>query len=180
MTHFGGYSVRVSGSELRFSAAHFIYNAVFKEPLHGHNYELDVEVTGDLGGDGFVVNFLELKESAKKVIRDLDHRVLLPSLNPLLKLSVTEEGNGNVRVVCSGGEEYLFPKSDVALLPIKDTSSEELAKHLASKIWSDLSSQRANVSGLYLRLNETSSYSAAVAYGTSTCRPGEERHSSSQ
>jgi len=155
------FSVAVSGAELRFSAAHFIYNAVFKEHLHGHNYELEVEVFGELGEDGFVVNFLDLKESVRKLIKGLDHKVMLPILNPQIHIS-KEVNGGRVRVVCSGGEEYVFPEVAVALLPLRDTSSEELAKHLASTLFEALKVQRRNVDALHVKLYETPSYSASA------------------
>ncbi|MEM3710482.1 MAG: 6-carboxytetrahydropterin synthase [Thermoprotei archaeon] len=166
-----GYSVKVGGPELRFSAAHFIYNTFFKEPLHGHNYEVDVEVGGILGDDGFIMNFLVLKEIVKKVVGELDHRVLLPTLNPLLRVSGTPNVDREISVVCSGGEEYLFPSRDVFLLPVKDTSSEELAHYLASSVWTKLREFRTNVSDVVVRLYETPYYSAAYTVTASNEKP---------
>lgn len=165
------FRVSVSGSELRFSAAHFIYNAHFKEPLHGHNYELEVEVLGGLGEDGFVINFLELKELVKKATRSLDHRVLLPTLNPQLLVEPDTEGGAKVSVKCSGGEEYVFPAADVVLLPVRDTSSEELARYLASNLWDMLSALRTNLRALSVTLYETPSYYASYTAGTSSGTP---------
>lgn len=165
------FKVSVSGSELRFCAAHFIYNQHFKEPLHGHNYELEVEVSGGLGEDGFVINFLELKEAVRKATRSLDHRVLLPTLNPQLLVKVDGGEGGRVSVKCSGGEEYVFPAGDVTLLPVRDTSSEELARHLALTLWETLSTLRSNLHSLSVKLYETPSYCAFAAVGSSSGRP---------
>ncbi len=165
------FSVRVSGSDLRFSAAHFIYNPFFKEPLHGHNYGVEVEVTGNLGDDGFVVNFLDLKELVRRVIGELDHRVMLPTGNPLLKVTGDPSVGRGISVVCSGGEEYFFPSRDVVLLPVKDTSAEELARYLASKIWAILREHRVNVQGVLTRVYETPHYSAFFKMGVSSGRP---------
>lgn len=164
------YGVFVEGSELRFSAAHFIYNYYFKEPLHGHNYELEVEVWGGLGDDGFVINFLDLKETARKVTKSLDHKVLIPTLNPQLSVKLDMGGGGKVTVNCSGGEEYVFPAGDVALLPLRDTSAEELASHLASTLWSTIKTQRPNISAVGVKIYETPSYCASYTVKASSGR----------
>ncbi|PSO07142.1 hypothetical protein B9Q04_12435 [Candidatus Marsarchaeota G2 archaeon BE_D] len=171
MLDMDDFSVRVSGSELRFSAAHFIYNPFFKEPLHGHNYEVEVEVRGNLGDDGFVVNFLDLKEVVKRVICELDHRVMLPTGNPLLRVTGDPSVERGIRIVCSGGEEYFFPSRDVVLLPVKDTSAEELARYFALRIWTILRERRVNVEGVLTRVYETAHYSAVFKMGASSGRP---------
>jgi len=165
------FSVRVSGSELRFSAAHFIYNPFFKEPLHGHNYEVEVEVTGNLGDDGFVVNFLDLKEVVRRVIGELDHRVMLPTGNPLLKVIGDLGVERGIRVVCSGGEEYFLPSRDVVLLPVRDTSAEELARYLVSRIWAILREHRVNIQVVLARVYETAHSSAIFKMEVSSGRP---------
>ena len=43
------YRVEVSPDLLRFSAAHFIAYPGFREPLHGHNYQMSVRVDAALG-----------------------------------------------------------------------------------------------------------------------------------
>ena len=46
------YSVVVSKDYLKFAAAHFIAFPGFREPLHGHNYQVSVSIEADLGPDG--------------------------------------------------------------------------------------------------------------------------------
>ncbi len=43
------YSVVVAKDYLKFAAAHFIAYPGFREPLHGHNYQVSVRVEADLG-----------------------------------------------------------------------------------------------------------------------------------
>jgi len=43
------YSVVVAKDYLKFSAAHFIAYPGFREPLHGHNYQVSVRVDAELG-----------------------------------------------------------------------------------------------------------------------------------
>ena len=42
------YRVHVFKDYLKFSAAHFIAYRGFREPLHGHNYQVSVQVEGGL------------------------------------------------------------------------------------------------------------------------------------
>ena len=58
-----GFKVIVSKSNLQFAASHFITFGGKCELLHGHNYSLSLEIEGDLTSDGFVFDFVALKES---------------------------------------------------------------------------------------------------------------------
>ena len=47
------------------------------ENLHGHNWKIEVFVTGkEVGENGILIDFRELKEATEKVIQELDHRFL--------------------------------------------------------------------------------------------------------
>lgn len=61
--------------EFTFAAAHALTKYHGKcENLHGHNYRLQVTVTGDLNPDDLVIDFLELKDIVQQqVIAKLDH-----------------------------------------------------------------------------------------------------------
>jgi len=58
-----------------FAAAHFLTKYHGKcERLHGHNYRLSVAVSGPIGENGMVVDFVLLKKLvAEKIIDHLDH-----------------------------------------------------------------------------------------------------------
>ncbi|MEK4477176.1 6-carboxytetrahydropterin synthase QueD [Paenibacillus sp. FSL R7-0048] len=68
------------GKEFLFEAAHKlpkeeVYGSC--QNLHGHRYELAVEVTGDVNDLGWVCNFKELKAIVKEnVIERYDHAYL--------------------------------------------------------------------------------------------------------
>ena len=62
----GKFRVRVRHS---FSGAHFLKNYKGKaEPLHGHNYLVEVIISGELNGEEYVVDFLEVKGFLKKLL----------------------------------------------------------------------------------------------------------------
>ena len=61
-----------------FAAAHQLRE--FKggcENLHGHNWKIEVFVTGEkLGKDGLLIDFKVIKEATKRVLDELDHQFL--------------------------------------------------------------------------------------------------------
>jgi 6-pyruvoyltetrahydropterin/6-carboxytetrahydropterin synthase len=69
-------------SPIRISSGHRIlhHNGKCSRP-HGHNYEITVEVTGELTEDGWVVD----KGDVTDVIDAWDHRFLLQDGDPLIE-----------------------------------------------------------------------------------------------
>ena len=82
------------------------------EQLHGHNWKIEVYVTGDtLGEDGLLIDFGMIKQDTKKVLKELDHQ-FLNELEPFKKENPSSENiaryiyeslsqrlnNGNIRV----------------------------------------------------------------------------------
>ena len=72
------FSVAIGKEQLQFTAAHFIAFPGFREPLHGHTYQAEVTVGGPVGPDGYVVDFLVLKQIAEEECSQLHFRTLLP------------------------------------------------------------------------------------------------------
>lgn len=130
----------VSHDALRFSAAHFIAFPGFREPLHGHNYQLTVAISGPLGADGFVLDFCAVQAVAQELCSELHDRVLLPDRSDALQLQSDDTA---VAVVAEDGAQFLFPRSDVCLLPIIHTSAEEIAAHLITRFRAALQSMIA-------------------------------------
>ena len=73
----------------RFAAAHQLRG--FEggcENLHGHNWKIEVFVSGEeLGRDGLLIDFRLMKEETKKALDELDHQFLnelnaFETLNP--------------------------------------------------------------------------------------------------
>jgi len=125
------YSVVVSKDYLKFAAAHFIAYPGFREPLHGHNYQMSVRVEAALGPDGYVLDFGLVKRLAKALCEELDERVVLPERSDCL--TVREEGEV-VSVTTETGDHFAFPRGDVRLLPIAHSSAEELAAYLLERL----------------------------------------------
>jgi len=125
------YSVVVSKDYLKFAAAHFIAYPGFREPLHGHNYQVSVRVEADLGPDGYVLDFGLVKRVAKALCDDLDERVIVPEASDCLVVTRLVDA---VEVTTEPGDRFRFPASDVRLLPIGHSSAEGLAAYLLGRL----------------------------------------------
>ena len=60
-----------------FDAAHSLPGYQGKcARMHGHTYQVEMVVEGDVGPDGFVMDFYELKKILGAALQELDHRCL--------------------------------------------------------------------------------------------------------
>lgn len=70
----------IIGKHFEFEASHQLPEAECYgkcSNLHGHRYELQVEVSGDINSYGWICNFSDVKEVVKRlVINKLDHQHL--------------------------------------------------------------------------------------------------------
>jgi 6-pyruvoyltetrahydropterin/6-carboxytetrahydropterin synthase len=159
------YSVVVSKDYLKFAAAHFIAYPGFREPLHGHNYQMSVRVEAALGADGYVLDFGVVKRLAKALCEELDERVVLPERSDCL--AVREE-DAVVSVTTETGDHFAFPRADVRLLPIAHSSAEELAAYLLERLETALSAE-AGGRGLVALEVGVAEAPGQIAYCRRTC-----------
>lgn len=60
-----------------FDAAHSLPGYPGKcAHMHGHTYQVEMVVEGEVGQDGFVMDFYELKKILGSALQELDHRCL--------------------------------------------------------------------------------------------------------
>lgn len=128
--------VTVEGVRLRFAAAHMATIGAELEPLHGHNYQVRCRVGGALADDRWVIDFGVLKRLVREACEQLDHKFLLQRDSTLIE--VFEEA-GSWRITFEG-REYRFPRGDVAVLPIENTTAELIAEWICDEIAGALSS----------------------------------------
>ena len=152
------FKVTVSKDYLTFSSAHFItFSGHQCESLHGHNYRVAVSVEGDVDPEcAFVVDFAILKTAVRDLIKPMDHRVLLPTGND--KLAMGDEGESLV-VQYFGKRRFQFPRADVCLLPITNTTAEMIAAYLAGQIQAHLT-RFTNLEALEVEVEESVGQSA--------------------
>ena len=154
------FRVEVTKDYLVFSSAHFI---TFKghqcESLHGHNYRVGVAVEGTVDPETlFVLDFSILKQITRRLVDDIDHKVLLPSNNPKLAF---REDRDRLHVDYFGEPTYVFPRRDCALLPIPNTTAEMLAQYLGIHVRDELTrSGYTHLTQLELEVEESFGQSA--------------------
>lgn len=151
------FKVSVDKDYLVFAAGHFITYDGVCESLHGHNYRARVEIEGDLDENQLVIDFGTLKKLMRLIVNELDHKMLLPLENPRILL---HEDGDEIRVTY-GKRKYVFPREDVVLLPIANTTAELLARHLARRLKDELGAAGTrNLSSLSLEVEESFGQSA--------------------
>ncbi|MDX1946273.1 MAG: 6-pyruvoyl tetrahydropterin synthase family protein [Pirellulaceae bacterium] len=127
------FSVRLAKEHHVFSAAHFItFNTDVCERLHGHNYRVQVEVLGPLDENQYVVDFIALRDELKTITDTLDHRMLLPTGHPLIRVTASKT---EVEVAFTpDGRRWVFPLGDCVILPIPNTTAELLADYIGRQL----------------------------------------------
>lgn len=151
------FRVRVVKDNLVFCAGHFITHTGVCEPLHGHNYRAAVTLEGPLDESEYVFNFVTLKKMMKAICDRLDHRMLLPSHNPLLDIQSDASGY----TVRYHHKTYVFPREDVVQLPIPNTTAEHLAAWIGDQLAASLAAEgAAHLTALEVEVEETIGQSA--------------------
>jgi 6-pyruvoyltetrahydropterin/6-carboxytetrahydropterin synthase len=129
------YTVRVSKDYLVFCSGHFIsYEGDRCERLHGHNYRASAEIEGALDENRYVFDFIALKNALRAITDELDHRMMLATANPYIRV---EETGKSVRVRYRE-REWLFPREDCVLLPIENTTAELIARYIGQRLLEDV------------------------------------------
>jgi 6-pyruvoyltetrahydropterin/6-carboxytetrahydropterin synthase len=132
------YTVKVAKDYLVFCSGHFIsYEGHQCERLHGHNYLAAVEVQGPLDENFYVFDFIALKRAAKRIVDELDHYMLLPTKNSVIRV---EERGTEVHARYKD-RQWVFPRGDCVLLPIENTTAELLARYIAQRLLAELRDQ---------------------------------------
>lgn len=125
------FSIQVAKDYFNFASAHFlIFPNGQREPLHGHNYYVSVALEGEIDHAGVVLDFIAFKPLVKQVCDRLDHRTLIQTASPVIKVQRRDK---EIEVVYKK-QRLVLPRQDVILLPLVNTSTELLAEHVASRI----------------------------------------------
>jgi len=119
-------------SNIRFSSAHIIPDYEKCGRLHGHTYAVHLKVFGKPDEKGIIMDFSSLKETVKKVVNELDHKVLIPEKSGFM--TIKKEDDVVKLSLSSLKKKYVFPIDDCVLLPIDSTSAENLADYILEKI----------------------------------------------
>ena len=148
------FRVRVTKDHLVFSAAHFI---TFSTPtgevcerLHGHNWRAAAEVAGPLDANGYVFDFVALRDRLQAIVAELDHRMLLPLKHPRIEVNV---GGAEVEVRYAE-RRWVFPREECVLLPIEQTTAELLARWITGRLRDSLGADGAHLDSIRVDVEE--------------------------
>ena len=126
------WSILMHKEYFKFSCAHFlIFPDGSKERLHGHNYQVTCEIHGELTDRGLVIDFKLAKPIVRALCDELDEHWLIPDQHPELTYSHRDDGHTEVHY---RNCHYLAPSEEVIVLPLNNTSAENLATWLGKNI----------------------------------------------
>jgi 6-pyruvoyltetrahydropterin/6-carboxytetrahydropterin synthase len=125
------FKVQLQKEQLVFSAAHFItFAGDICECLHGHNYGVRAEVVGTLDENRYVIDFIAFRDRLAEIVKRLDHHMLLPTTHPLIGVAADDREV----TVTFGQKRWIFPREDCVLLPVTNTTAEEIAAYIATEL----------------------------------------------
>ena len=145
------HKVTVERNSLKFAAAHFATFCGDCEPLHGHNYAVMVQVTGELTDDSWVVDFSELKRTTRRYCDELDHKFILQMKSHVLTITERSE---EYEIRFSESQRYVFPRQDVYPLPADNSTAERIAEWLAGKLREELLPRWPNLTNITVGVEE--------------------------
>jgi 6-pyruvoyltetrahydropterin/6-carboxytetrahydropterin synthase len=123
--------IEISKQAHNFSIAHFtIFSATERENLHGHNFQVECELTSPIADDGLIFDYHLIKRVVKELCDEIDELVVLPELSPYLLLEKGDE----YLVAIYNNERLPFLYRDVVTLPIANSSVEELSHYFLGRI----------------------------------------------
>jgi 6-pyruvoyltetrahydropterin/6-carboxytetrahydropterin synthase len=158
------WSIELEKESFKFSAAHFlIFPDGSAERLHGHNYRVYVEIDAALTRFGLVMDFKSVKPVVRELCDELDEHWLVPGMHPTLTWGTRADGVTEVRYL---ERYYAAPNEDVIVLPINNTSSENLAAWFGRELQQRLAARFADVHVKTMRVavEETSGQKGVYHY----------------
>jgi 6-pyruvoyltetrahydropterin/6-carboxytetrahydropterin synthase len=144
-------SLQLAKQNFKFSSAHFlIFDEKNAERLHGHNYQVRIEIgipdENAVKATGFFVDFNVFKKYIKTQLDRWDEMVILPERHPDMKFT----NKGPTLEVSFRDRFYAFPVKEVVLLPVTNTSVEQLSRLLAEDFMKEFRQYRVSFVSVYV------------------------------
>jgi len=149
------------GGQFAFSAAHAGLHGGQFEPLHGHSFTVTLRLHGEPEEAGMVCDFTSAKKALAAAIAPLRRRTLMPAAPPGGRC----EREGSQVVIECGDSLYSLPARDVVLLPVPNTTTEQIAAWLLAQVMPALGAPGVRLAELVLA-------EAADTSATVSARPG--------
>lgn len=127
-------TIEIEKQYLHFSAAHFtIFSAQERERLHGHNFRLAVEITGEIDDNGLCFDYAIYKKILKELCHKYDEYTLIAEHSPYLEITSDDD----YFFVKHADRTQPLLKTDTILLPIKNVTIEELSHYFLQQLTQD-------------------------------------------
>ena len=107
-----------------------VYPGGKKERLHGHNFQVFVELELSDGSFAAMIDLDIARHALDAICAEWKERLLLPAKNPYFEL-VRDADELEFRLC---GRRYVVPRDEAVLLPIENASVEGLAEHIADRL----------------------------------------------
>jgi 6-pyruvoyltetrahydropterin/6-carboxytetrahydropterin synthase len=148
----GIFKLRVDQPHMLFACARIL---VYKDNcarMHGHNFQVAVELEGTVNPDCLVVDLSELEPLLRDMCKALNNYLLVPAQNPLLHI---EQAGSDVTIQFKE-RKYTLPRQDVLLLDLPNCSVEMLAYYLCNQLESKLAEMGyTNLTAIAVQVAET-------------------------
>ncbi len=159
-------TLHLAKQNFKFSSAHFlIFDHEKAEMLHGHNYQVKVDIAcppeAEYTQDGYFVDFNVFKKHIKAQLDIWDEHILLPSLHPDMKYKISLDGKNyeiNFR-----DRFYSLPLNEVIWLEVTNTSVEKLSQLLAEEFYRAF--KKYDIRKIRVTVEETRGQSASCSVG---------------
>ncbi|MFX1285182.1 MAG: 6-pyruvoyl tetrahydropterin synthase family protein [Promethearchaeota archaeon] len=157
-------SVALDKVSAHFSASHALISDDYEEGFHGHNYQVEVEVEGEIDENNMIIDFVFLENLICRIVSSWDHYVLLPSNNRYIEF---KENNHNMEIMY-GDRYYSIPKTEIKMLDCTNVTTEALARLLGGKIRDHLKKEVfwKRIEAIKVTIWETSRYRASYTIKT--------------
>lgn len=154
--------IRIDKEDIKFSAGHFtLFADGSRERLHGHNFTVAAVITTRVTAHGMAFDYNIIKRALRGLCAELDEYVLIPTQASALKITTV----GRSVVIVFGEDEFRLPLEDVRLLPIRNTTVEEMAAYLLQRLVGlEAWSARWGVSEIALEVSSGPGQSASCAW----------------
>lgn len=128
------FTLYFNEGRLKFSAGHFtIFSATRREPLHGHNYSLEIKMTAEIGEPGITFDYRLFEEKILSLCQQLTWHCLIPTKSPYLKI----EDDGEHYEITFDGKSMWLLKTDVVLMPLENVTLETLSRWFVDQLMQD-------------------------------------------
>lgn len=128
------YTLYFNNGKLKFSSGHFtIFSKTKREPLHGHNYTLEVIVTTLMGEPGITFDYRLFEEKLIALCKQLNWHTLISEKSPYLTIQ-SDETHYQITFNC---ESMWLLKNDVVLMPLENITLETLSQWFFDQVMSD-------------------------------------------